>query len=181
MIKRIPSSLSIFTRKNKRYYVYLPIPYNRPSLSRDHQTVAIINYCCLLFWSSRQNEDQIYSIVFKCISYITDRDGRISTPNVDPTFGYMLWSYQSTKWFAIISFQVVCGTRDFVATRQELVSWEESCHEMYAAKRTQKYSKDDKETVCFIMSHTHFRVNLQSIVGQMSRNFLLRADVISEV
>ena len=134
MIKRIPSSLSIFTRKNKRYYVYLPIPYNRPSLSRDHQTVAIINYCCLLFWSSR---------------HITDCDGRISTPNFDPTFSYMLWPYQSTKWFVIISFQVVCGTRDFVATRQELVSWEDSWHEMYAGKRTQKYSKDDKETLCF--------------------------------
>ena len=46
MIKRIPSSLHNFTRKNKRCYVYLPPPYNRPSLSRDHQTVTIMNHCC---------------------------------------------------------------------------------------------------------------------------------------
>ena len=36
---------------------------------------------------------------------------------------------------------------DSVATRDVPLSWEESWHEMYAAKRTQKYSKDDKETV----------------------------------
>ena len=59
-IKRTPSSLNIFTRKNKRCYVYLLIPYNWPSLSRDHQTVTIMNHCCY------SSDGQKYSIVFKC-------------------------------------------------------------------------------------------------------------------
>ena len=50
MIKIIPSALNIFTKKNKRYYVYLPIPYIQPSLSRVHQAVPIMNhyYYCLM-------------------------------------------------------------------------------------------------------------------------------------
>ena len=39
MIKRIPRDLNIFTMKNKRCDVSLPIPCIRPSLSRGHQTV----------------------------------------------------------------------------------------------------------------------------------------------
>ena len=35
-----------------------------------------------------------------------------------------------------------------MATREVPLSSEESWHEMYAAKHTKKYSKDDKETVC---------------------------------
>ena len=31
--------------KNKGCYAYLPIPHNQPSLSRDHQTVTIMNHC----------------------------------------------------------------------------------------------------------------------------------------
>ena len=49
MIKIITSSLNNFTSKNKRCYVYLPTPYNRLSLSRDHQTVTIMNHCCYCF------------------------------------------------------------------------------------------------------------------------------------
>ena len=30
-------------------YVYLPIPYNQSSFSRDHQTVTIMNHCCYCF------------------------------------------------------------------------------------------------------------------------------------
>ena len=48
-IKRIPSSLNIFTWKNKRCYLYLPIKYNHPSPSRDHQKVKVINRCCYYF------------------------------------------------------------------------------------------------------------------------------------
>ena len=43
MIKRIPGGFDIFTKKNKIVYASLPIPYIRPSLSRDHQTVTIMN------------------------------------------------------------------------------------------------------------------------------------------
>ena len=35
--------------KNRRCYVYLPIPYNGPSLSRGHQRVTVINHCCYCF------------------------------------------------------------------------------------------------------------------------------------
>ena len=44
MIKRIPRGWNIFTRKNKRCYDSLPKPCIRPSLSRGHQTVAIMNH-----------------------------------------------------------------------------------------------------------------------------------------
>ena len=29
--------------------VYIPAPYSEPSLSKDHQTVTIINHCCYWF------------------------------------------------------------------------------------------------------------------------------------
>ena len=38
---------------------------------------------------------------------------------------------------------------EILATREVPVSLEESWHEMYAAKRNQKYRKNDKKTVCF--------------------------------
>ena len=66
-----------------------------------------------------------------------------------PIFNNRPWPYQSPKWFVISPFQMVCRTWDYVATREVPVSWEENWHEMYAAKGTQKYSKDDKETECF--------------------------------
>ena len=43
MIRRIPRGFKNFTRKNKRCYVSLPIPYIELSLSRGHQTVTIMN------------------------------------------------------------------------------------------------------------------------------------------
>ena len=39
----------MFTWKNKRFYVYLPIPYNCPSLFRGHQIVTMMNNCCYFF------------------------------------------------------------------------------------------------------------------------------------
>ena len=41
MVKGIPRGFNIFTRKNKRCYVSLDIPYIGPSFSRDHHTVTI--------------------------------------------------------------------------------------------------------------------------------------------
>ena len=57
MTKRIHRDLNIFTRKNIRCYVSLPIPYIRPVhttpwLSRGYQTVRIMNhycYCLMVF------------------------------------------------------------------------------------------------------------------------------------
>ena len=115
-----------------------------PSNSNNNESLL------LLFWWSREKEGQIYSIVFKCFSYIIEREGSISPSSFDgqlPNFSFMPWPYKSTEWFVISPFQVVCGTWDSVATREVPVSWEESWHEMYAAKRTQKYSMDDKEIV----------------------------------
>ena len=46
--KRILRDFNIFTRKNKRCYVSLAIPYIKPSPSTGHQTVTIMNlkiYC----------------------------------------------------------------------------------------------------------------------------------------
>ena len=48
MIKIIPRGFNIFTRKNKRCYVSLPMSYIGSSLSRGHQVVTIMNvkiYC----------------------------------------------------------------------------------------------------------------------------------------
>ena len=73
-----------------------------------------------------------------------------------PTFSFMPWPYQSTEWFVISPFQVVCGTWDFVETREVPVSWEKSWHEMCAAKRTQKYNKDDiVKDEKFLSCHIH--------------------------
>ena len=44
MIKRIPRGLNIFNRENKRCGVSVPVPGIRPSLSRDHKTIAIMNH-----------------------------------------------------------------------------------------------------------------------------------------
>ena len=46
MIKRIPRGF-IFTKKNKRCYISLPVPHIGPSLSRDHQTttMSLKMYC----------------------------------------------------------------------------------------------------------------------------------------
>ena len=52
------------------------------------------------------------------------------------TFSYIPWPYRSTKRSLISPFQVVCETSDSVATIEVPLSWKESWHEMYAAKRT---------------------------------------------
>ena len=57
MIKRIPWGFNIFTRKNARCYVSLPIPYIGPSLSRDHQTVANESKNILFLNASAKDRD----------------------------------------------------------------------------------------------------------------------------
>ena len=116
-VKRIPS-INIFTRKNKRSHVYLPIPYNWPSLSKDHQAVTIMNHCCYGF------DGQI--IVF-CLS----ASAKLQNPKEASrhpalmgkcsTCSHILWPCQSTKWFVISPFQVVCEVWDSVAARKVLV------------------------------------------------------------
>ena len=43
VIKKTPEGFNTFTRKNKIYYVSLPMSYNGPLLSRDHQTGTTMN------------------------------------------------------------------------------------------------------------------------------------------
>ena len=57
MIKRIPLGFNIFTRKNTRCDVSLPIPYIGPSLSRDHQTVANESKNILFLNASAKDRD----------------------------------------------------------------------------------------------------------------------------
>ena len=118
MIKRIPSSLNIFTRKNKRCYVYIPIPYNRYSISRDHHTATIMNHCCYCF-------DRLWKVKAKCtvlclnaLAKLQNARGASRYPAFMGdclSFCDMLWPYQSCKWFVISPFQVLCGTWDSVA------------------------------------------------------------------
>ena len=48
-LSKIISDLRVRTRKNRRYYVYLPIPFNWSSLPRGYQTITIINHCSYCF------------------------------------------------------------------------------------------------------------------------------------
>ena len=57
----------------------------------------------------------------------------------------MSWAFQSTKWFFISP----CGVRGMRFCGPESGGCsEESWHEIYPGKPTQKCSKDDKEAVC---------------------------------
>ena len=62
MIKGIPSGSNIFTGENETCYVYHPIPYNRPSLYRDHQTATIMNPCCYCFDGLRKVKKVKYTV-----------------------------------------------------------------------------------------------------------------------
>ena len=59
MIKRIPWGFNIFTRKNTRCYVWLPMPYIAPSLSTDHQIVANESKNILVLNASSKDRDSV--------------------------------------------------------------------------------------------------------------------------
>ena len=59
MIKRILWGFNIFTRKNTRCYVWLPIPYIAPSLSTDHQRVANESKNILVLNASSKDRDSV--------------------------------------------------------------------------------------------------------------------------
>ena len=149
MIKRISSSLNIFTRKNKRCYVCLPTPYNRSSLSRDHETVTIMNHCCYCFDGLGRMKTKYIVLCWNALAKQQNARGASATPALMinyPTFSFMPWHYQSIN--GLLSVRSRCCAGHEILWPQEVpVSWEESCHELYAAKRTQKYSKFDKENV----------------------------------
>ena len=119
--KRIPSSLNVFTPKSEGCYVYLPIPCNRSSLSRGHQTVTIINQGCYRFDGLWNVKAEYITLCLNAFAKLQNMRGA-SCPLVlmgnCPNCSYMPWPFQSTEWFAICLFQVVFRVRDSVATRK---------------------------------------------------------------
>ena len=109
MIKRIPSSLNIFTRTNKSCYVYFLIQYNRSSLSRDHQTVAIMNHSVkkVQYVISRLN-------ALAKLQNVKEASRHPALMGNCPTWSHMPCPYQSTNWFVISPvhpFHVVYGIK----------------------------------------------------------------------
>ena len=109
-------------------YVYLPIPNNRLSLSRDHQTVAIMNNCCYCFdglWKVNGKYIQ-YAILYivlclNALIKLQNARGASCYPawmDNCPTCSHMPWPYQSTKWFVISPLQAVFKVWDSMATRE---------------------------------------------------------------
>ena len=109
MIKRIPNSLNIFTKKDKRCHVSIPIPYIWPYLARGHQTVTVINH-----------EDQIYGIVSKCLGYSLECQGSIFPPSFDgqlPDLQSHVLALSNQWMVCYTPFQVMYGELNAVATR----------------------------------------------------------------
>ena len=110
MIKRIPSKLNIFTRENKRCYVYLPTPNNRPSLSSDRRTVTILNRCC--FNGLWKVKDKYIVLCLNALAKLQNARGACHHSVLMgnwPTYSHMSWHYQSTKRFVISPFHAVWG------------------------------------------------------------------------
>ena len=91
----------------------------------------------------------------------------------------MPWPYQSTKWFTVSPLHVVRGTWDSVATSNMPLEKkvDMKCKRVNVRKNIARVTR---RLSVFIMSHTHFRVNLHFIVAWMWRNSLLETDAISE-
>ena len=97
-----------------------------------------------------------------------------------PTCSHMPWPYQSTKWFFISPIHVIRGTWDSVATSSMPLEKkvDMKCMRVNVLKNIARVTR---RLCVFIMSHTHFRLNLHSVVAWMWRNTLLDRDAISEV
>ena len=95
-IKRIPRTVNIFTRKNKKCYVNRSLPYNRPSLSIGHKTVTITNHCYYCF-------DGLWKMKTKYLVFETQSTRGASRHPLlmdnCPTCSHMPWPYQSIYLF----------------------------------------------------------------------------------
>ena len=103
-IKRIPSSLNIFN---------LPIPYSQPLLSRGHQTITltIINHCCYRFDGLWKVKHKYIVLCLNVFAKLHNERGISLHPVILANCGtcsHIFWPYQSTEWFVISPFQVVC-------------------------------------------------------------------------
>ena len=97
-----------------------------------------------------------------------------------PNCCYMPWSYLSTKWFAINPLHVVRGTWDSVATNNMPLEKKVGMKCIRVNVLNNK-ARVTRRLYVFIMSHTHFRVNLHSVVTWMWRNSLIETGAISGV
>ena len=181
----IPSSWNIFTEKNKKYYVYLPIPYNLPSLSRDHQTVIIMNHCCDCFDGLWKVKKVKYIILYlNALTKLQNaRGGSCHPPLMDncPSCNHMPWPFQSTEWFVISPFQVMCGHDILWPQERCLLGWKLTGNVCMQVNVLKNIAWMTRRLCVLIMSHMCFRVNLQSGVAWMSRNSLLETDATYEV
>ena len=183
MIKKIPSRLNIFTRESKRCYVYLLIPYNWHSLSRDHQRVTIMIHCCYWFDGQWNVKAKYIVLCLNALAKLQNPKGPSRHPALMgncSTCSHMSWPYQSTKWFFISSFQVVYRAWDSVATR-EVPAVEKVDMKCVKVNVLINITRMTRRLYVLIMSHTRFRVTLHSAVASMSRNSLLKTGIISEV
>ena len=153
--------------KNKRCYVYLPIPYNRPSLSRDHQRVTTINHCCYCFddlWKVKAKHVALWSSHLAKLQNARGASHHPALMGNCLTCSHMLWPYQFTKWFVITPSQVVCGAWDLVASRG--VPLEKKVDmEFMQVNVLKNVARMTRRLYVLIMPHTRFRLNLHSVVA----------------
>ena len=84
-----------------------------------------------------------------------------------PTCSHIPWPYQSTKWFVISLFQVVCDVWDSVATREVSVDKKVDL-KFIQANVLKNIARMTRRLYVLVMSHTRFTVNLYSVITWMS-------------
>ena len=81
------------------------------------------------------------------------------------TCSHIPWPYQSTKWFAISLFQVVCDVWDSVATREMPVDKKVDL-KFIKVTLLKNIARMTRRLYVLVMSHTRFRVNLHSVLPE---------------
>ena len=96
MIKIIRSGLNNFTGKMLRLSCY-----NRPSLSRDHQTVTIMNHCCSLlfdgFWKVKAKHVLLCLNTLAKLHKTRGASRRLAMMGNWLTCSHKPWSYNSSE------------------------------------------------------------------------------------
>ena len=100
--------------------------------------------------------------------------------NCSTCISHMPWPYQSTKWFVGSLFQVVCNVWDSVT--MTVVSVNKKVDLKFIQVNILKNrARMTRRLYVLVMSHMRLRVNLHSVVAWMSRNSLLKTDMISDI
>ena len=135
--------------KNKRCHVYLPVPYNWPSLSKDHQTVTMMNHCCYSFDGLWKVKIKYKVLCLNALAKLQNARGAFRHPALMGNYltcSHVPWLHQSTKWFVISPSQVV-----------------------YAELPVNVLNNLTRRLYVLIMPHERCRLNLDSVVAWMSR------------